>query len=308
MALLSITACAVAAQDFVAKRILYVNSYHLGFAGSDPITRGIKRVLEAHRVELRIIYLDTKRNPSEDFIKAAALKAKAVIEAFQPDAVIASDDNASKYLIMPYYKDADLPFVFCGVNWDASVYGFPYQNVTGMIEVALVPEILKHLKKYAKGDRIGFIAGDRLSEHKNLRYYMQRFNIDFQSIYFAKTFDEWKQGFLDLQDEVDMVIMTNHVGMPDWDDEQARAFVETYTTIPVGTEHSWEMPYALVGVAKDFEEMGIWSAHAALKILAGVPPSKIPITANKKGQLFFNVRIANKLGITSVPPLAKVIR
>ena len=296
-----------AAQDYAGKRILYVNSYHLGYAGSDPITRGIESVLDDTAVELRIIYMNTKRNPSEQFIKNEALKIKAVIEDFEPDLVIASDDNASKYLIKPYYKDADLPFVFCGVNWDASVYGFPYTNVTGMIEVALVQEILRQLKKYSKGDRIGFIAGDRLSERKNLKYYVERFHIQFDKIYFAKTFDEWKQAFLNLQREVDMIMMTSHVGISQWDDQQAMDFVYNHTKIPVGTEHEWEMPLALVGVIKDFEEMGVWSAHAALKILDGIPPNRIPITANKKGKLLFNMRIAKRLGITSAPPLAEIV-
>lgn len=299
---------AASAQNYEGKKILYVNSYHIGFEGSDPITEGIQTVLEKYRVDLRIIYMDTKRNHSEEFSKSAALKAKAVIEEFRPDVVIASDDNASKYLIMPYYKEADLPFVFCGVNWDASVYGFPYKNVTGMIEVALVSEILKHLKKYAKGERIGFIAGDTLSERKNLEYYIKRFDIPFAQIYLAKTFDEWKQSYLKLQSEVDMALMTSHVGIADWNDREARAFAESHVKIPIGTEHRWSMPFALVGVAKDFNEMGVWSAHAALKILDGVPPSKIPMTANKKGQLLFNARMADRLGITSIPPLAETLR
>lgn len=300
--------CAAAmAQDYMGKKILYVNSYHLGYAGSDPTMRGIEKVVEKSGAKLRIIYMDTKRNPSEDYIKDAALKAKAVIEQFQPDVVIASDDNASKYLIKPFYKDAPLPFVFCGVNWDASIYGFPYKNVTGMVEVALVEEILRQLRKYAKGNRIGFIAGDRLSEHKNLKYYIERFNIEFSRIYFANSFEQWKRAFLSLQEEVDMVMMTNHVGISDWNDQQATAFVNSHTKIPVGTEHEWEIPLALVGVVKDFEEMGIWSAHAALKILDGIPPSRIPITANKKGKLLFNIRIAKRLGITSAPPLARIV-
>ena len=65
-----------------------------------------------------IFRMDTKRNTDEEFKKTAALKAKAEIEASKPDVVIAADDNASKYLIQPYFKDASLPFVFCGVNWD----------------------------------------------------------------------------------------------------------------------------------------------------------------------------------------------
>ncbi len=296
------------AQDYAGKKILYVNSYHVGFEGSDPIADGIQTVLEKTKVDLKVIYMDTKRNSSDEFSRAAALKAKAVIDEFRPDVVIASDDNASKYLIMPYYRDADLPFVFCGVNWNASVYGFPYKNVTGMIEVALVSEILKHLKKYAKGERIGFIAGDTLSERKNLEYYSKRFGINFTKIYLAKTFAEWKQGYLQLQSEVDMVLMTSHVGIPDWNDQEARIFSESHVRIPIGTEHRWSMPFALVGVAKDFNEMGVWSAHAALKILDGVPPSKIPMTANKNGQLLFNMRMASRLGITDVPLLAEILR
>lgn len=295
-------------QSYEGKKILYINSYHIGYEGSDPITESIEKVLKNYPIELKIIYMDTKRNPSEDFSKAAALQARATIESFRPDVVIASDDNASKYLIMPYYKDAELPFVFCGVNWDASVYGFPYKNVTGMIEVALVSEILRHLKKYAKGERIGFIAGESLSERKNLEYYIKRFNIQFSRIYFATTFDEWKQSYLKLQDEVDMALMTSHVGIAGWDDEQARAFAEQRVKIPIGTEHRWSIPFALVSVAKDFEEMGTWSARAALKILDGVPPSRIPITANKKGQLIFNARMAERLGIDGIPALAEIVR
>lgn len=292
------------ASECTDRKVLYINSYHKGYEGSDPIMHGVQTVLDAHNVEHRTIYMDTKRNPDPEFNKAAALKAKAVIEAYKPCVVIASDDNASKYLIMPYYKDAALPFIFCGVNWDASVYGFPYKNVTGMIEVALVPEILRHLKRYAKGEKLGFIGGDRLSERKNLQYYIKRFELKFSKIVFAKTFDEWKQGFRELQDEVDMIMMVSHAGIINWDDAEAKAFVEAVTKVPAGTEHAWEMPLALVGVTKDFEEMGVWAAHAALKVLDGTPPSRIPITANKRGQLLFNPRIAAKLGINDAPPLA----
>ncbi|MDY6951560.1 MAG: hypothetical protein SWE60_08615, partial [Thermodesulfobacteriota bacterium] len=98
-------------------KILYVDSYHQGYPWSDGITEGIQEVLQGKDVELKIIRMDTKRHTSEGFKREAASKAKALIEDFKPDVVIASDDNASKYLIMPYYRDASLPFVFCGVNW-----------------------------------------------------------------------------------------------------------------------------------------------------------------------------------------------
>lgn len=102
--------------------------------------------------------MDTKRNKSDDFIKEVALKAKNIIETFKPDVVIAADDNASKYLIEPYYKNASLPFVFCGVNWDASVYGYPYRNVTGMVEVAGAKKLVDLLKDFVKGGKVGLLA------------------------------------------------------------------------------------------------------------------------------------------------------
>jgi len=79
--------------------------------------------------------MDTKRNKNIDFIKAQALKAKNLIEKVKPDIVLTSDDNAAKFLIVPYFKDSKIPFIFSGVNWTAEKYGFPFKNVTGMIEV-----------------------------------------------------------------------------------------------------------------------------------------------------------------------------
>ena len=121
---------------FSQDRILYVDSYHAGYAWSDGVTEGIQKVLKDADVKLEIYRMDTKRNTSEAFKRKAALDAKALIESFKPNVVIASDDNASKYLIQPYFKNARLPFVFCGVNNSGDAYEYPYKNVTGMIEVS----------------------------------------------------------------------------------------------------------------------------------------------------------------------------
>jgi ABC-type uncharacterized transport system substrate-binding protein len=55
------------------------------------------------------------------------------------------------------------------------------------------------------------------------------------------------------------------------------------------------------------EEQGRWAARAALKILDGVQPSRIPLTYNKEGQLYFNTKIAVRLGIKAAPPLAQLV-
>jgi hypothetical protein len=103
------------------KKVLLVDSYHEGYAWSDGEVAGAKSVFK-DTVDLKVVRMDTKRNPSADAKKQAGEKVKAEIEAFKPDAVIVLDDNSVKYVTVPFYKDSPLPFVFAGVNWDASSY------------------------------------------------------------------------------------------------------------------------------------------------------------------------------------------
>jgi ABC-type uncharacterized transport system substrate-binding protein len=283
-------------KSYHGKKVLYVDSYHQGYAWSDGITRGVKSTLEGTGVQLKIIRMDTKRNKDDGFKKQAALQAKAVIEEFRPDVVIASDDNASKFLIMPYFKDAKLPFVFCGVNWDAAVYGFPYKNVTGMVEVNDVVGLIKQLKQFARGDRVGFIAGDTLTNRKEVEYYKKIFNLDVTP-YYANGFDDWKKGFTDIQNKVDVLIVYNYVAIIGWDRAEAEKFVLENTKIPTGTMQEGPMPYALIGFLKVAEEQGSWSAKTALKILDGAAPSSISITRNEQGELVLNIKLAKKMGI-----------
>ncbi|MEE9356270.1 MAG: hypothetical protein V3U75_11825, partial [Methylococcaceae bacterium] len=137
----------VQAENSIAKKILFVDSYHQGYSASSHILSGVKQALTGHNIDFKLIEMDSKRNPDPADIKAAALKAKAMIDKYKPNVLIACDDNAAKYLIEPFYKNSDLPIVFCGINWNASIYGFPFRNMTGIVEVALVSEIIRHLKK-----------------------------------------------------------------------------------------------------------------------------------------------------------------
>jgi ABC-type uncharacterized transport system substrate-binding protein len=278
------------------KKVLFIDSYHKGYAWSDGVTNGVKSVIDGKHITLKIVRMDTKRHPSEDFKKEAALKLKDVVENFKPDVVIASDDNASKYLIVPYFKGSDLPFVFCGVNWDASGYGFPTSNVTGMIEVTPVPQLLEQLKPYAKGDRVGFLGPDILTARKEAENYKKIFGITVRE-YYAKNFDDWKKGFKELQKSVDILLLASDGGLYSDKASEMKSFVEANTTVPTGASYDFMAPYVLLDFAKVAEEQGSWAAHAALKILDGTSPADIPVVKNKEGKLIINMRIAKALGV-----------
>ena len=194
VAIVSVGSLAVLRPLSSSKKVLFIDSYHQGYAWSDGITAGIQNTLAGSGVDLRIHRMDTKRNGSEAFKKQAALTAKAVIDEYQPDVVIAADDNASKYLIVPYYRGGDLPFVFAGVNWDASVYGFPANNVTGMVEVSRPNELMDILRTFSGGAVIGSLTGDTATSRKENEYYTSQFGIRFDEEVYVKTFDQWETG------------------------------------------------------------------------------------------------------------------
>lgn len=287
--------------EFKGKKVLYIDSYHEGYAWSDGITQGIEETLEGTGVELKIHRMDTKRNIDEDFKEEAAKLAKEEIEDFEPDVVITSDDNAFRYLVMPYYRDADLPFVFNGLNWDASVYEAPYSNTAGMVEVSLTMELIEKLKKYANGSRVGYLSADVLTERKNAEYYDQLFDLEFDEAYFVSTMEEWESAYSNLQTEVDVVIFENNAGITDWDEDRAESYALKNIKVPVGTTNPWIMQSSLMGLTKIPNEQGEWAAEAALDILSGISVSEIGLVQNKRGELILNLNIAEELGIIFEP-------
>jgi ABC-type uncharacterized transport system substrate-binding protein len=283
-------------RSYDGKKVLFVDSYHEGYAWSDGITKGIKIKMKDTGVQLKVFRMDTKRNSGDEFKKEAAKKAISVIKEFKPDVVIAADDNASKFLIKPYYKDAELPFVFCGVNWDAKVYGYPYKNVTGMVEVAPIPILIEQMELYAKGKRIGFIGPDIITAKKEAVNYRKVFGLKIVE-YYAKDFQDWKKGFKQLQSEVDMLMIASDGGLYDDYAKEYEEFVIRNSKIPTGTCYDFMAHVALIGVVKIAEEQGMWAAGAALRILDGTPPSEIEIVENRRAKLFINKKIGDSMGV-----------
>ncbi len=284
------------AKSYEGKKILFIDSYHEGYEWSDGILRGVQEGLKGSGIDLKVVRMDTKRNGSQEFKKEAGNKVKKEIDDFKPDVVIAADDNASQFVIVPYLKDTDLPVVFCGVNWDASGYGFPCKNVTGMVEVTEIDALGRLFKGISKGDRIGFIADDTETNRKEVENYKKVYNLDLVT-YFAKTFDDFKKGYVEIQDKVDSVIFYGWAAIQGWNASEAADFVLSNTKIPSGSFQEEVMPYVTIGYLKVPEEQGEWSAATALKILDGAKPMDIPIDRNKKGKLMLNAKIAEKAGI-----------
>ena len=288
-------------------RCLYVSSYHAGYEWNDGIERGLESVLQG-KCEIKKFYMDGKRHLEDDFAKAKALEAKELIDTWKPDVVIAADDNASKFLIMPYFKNAAIPVVFCGLNWTAEPYGYPYRNATGMIEVGPIEPLQAEVRAMVKNVRRGvFLSVDESTQHKEFARLEELYKRDGIKMTFTivRTMAEWEAGFTAAQTQADFVLIGNNAGITSWDNDRARRYVYEHARRFTVAYFEWMAPYAMLTMAKISDEQGEWSGKAALLILNGTSPSKIPIVANRRWNMFANPRLLKKGGYQLSPEILR---
>ena len=288
-------------------RCLYVSSYHVGYEWNDGIEQGLESVLHG-KCEIKKFYMDSKRHLDNDFAKAKALEAKTLVDSWKPDVIIAADDTVSKFLIMPYFKNAAVPVVFCGVNWTVEPYGYPYSNTTGMIEVGPIEPLQNELRTAVRNVRRGvFLSASDLTQHKEfdeIQKMYKRLGIE-MTFTMVRTMDEWEAGFTAAQKQSDFLLIGNNAGIIGWDNERARHYVHMHARRFSVAYHEWMAPYAMLTMAKIPAEQGEWSGKAAVLILDGTPPSKIPIVANRRWNMFVNPPLLKKGGFRLSPEILR---
>lgn len=277
------------------KRCLIVASYHNDFPGQKLKVDGARDLLKNH-CHIKQFDMDTKRHPDEVFGKQKALEAKELINTWKPDVVLAIDDNASRYLVKPHFKDSSVPFVFSGVDWTVKEYGYPYSNATGMIEVMPFMHMAKHIKRINPETKRGiFIRPDRYSavkvfNHANTIYRQHGIELIDAVI---TTIDEFERVYLEAQ-SYDFIHFTNNAAIEGWNDERVEQFVLQNTQTLVVSSSSWLLNYSMLTFTQDISEQGSYAAEIAIKILQGHNPSDFPIVPNRKWNIYINKKLIEK--------------
>lgn len=289
------------ASSLNSKKVLYVNSYHEGYLWSDDIEKEVIKNLNSNNleIELKIIRMDTKRNKDIEYIKKAAFKVKKLIDDFKPDIVITSDDNAVKYLLVPYFNNSKIPFVFSGINGSAEAYNLSTSNVTGILEVQLVPEIINTLKAFAKNKKISYLRTDSFSSRKEGKYFEALLNQKIDKRYVTSV-KQWKKEFLELQDSSGIMLLGNSFLLEEFNEvkDELILFVKENAKIPIGSWDKYHKEVSHLTFTTSAAEHGEWSSKTALEILNGKEIKEIKIVKNKKANIYINVTLSQKLGFT----------
>lgn len=275
---------------------VHVASYHEGYPWQDGVVAGLRKTLDG-RCELTQYNLDSKRIRDDAQLRAKAAEIHAEIERRKPDILIVSDDNAAKYLVQPYYRDEKLPVVFCGINWTVAEYGFPYRNVTGMVEIAPLRPMLRWAQQISGGSRVLYVGEDTLSGRKNLeRIEATASAMSLQlGSHLVDNMDDWVAALAD-SEAADFVILGANSGVAGWDHQRAIDAVTGVNGRLTVTNDIWMVAYADLGFVKVPEEQGEWAGQVALAIHDGMPVNMIPIIANVRWDLYQNPGIIKAHG------------
>ena len=280
------------------KKIVYVNSYHRGFPPSDEITAGVLENLPADSFEVIAHFMDTKRNPSEEFIKGRAAELLDSIRFEKPDLLIVSDDNAVKYLVVPNFRDNPIPIVFCGVNWTAEQYDLSGCNITGILELLPVEESILTLKSYYPNMKKLLVLNENTTTSRKtkplLDALLSRIGISVTQK-LVDDFEGWKSAFLEGNGTCDVIYLQTRGAIRNWDHDEALRVIDQHIKVPLVTCEDFMMPYAVFGLTQISKEQGTWAAETAKRILRGENPRDIPISKNQMSTVWINTSLAEKI-------------
>ncbi len=290
-------------------RILYVMSYHSPWRWTDGQLEGFKEGLGDAPAEFRSVALDSKRNSDPVTIAARAEQAAALIDAWQPDLIYTSDDDAQKY-VASRYVNSTTPIVFSGVNNPPQQYGFRNsENVTGVLEHEHFVESVRLLQAIVPGVRKLAVVFDDAPLWKDVQQRMLAKAPELPGIEFVfwdtiRTYDEYKQRMALYPSGADAVAL---IGIFNFKDAVGRnvPYQEvlrwTAENSPLPDLSFWvdRVHYGtLVSVTVSEHEQGLAAGRMARAILVeGTRPATIPMVPTTKGLPVISLARAKRLGI-----------
>ena len=279
-------------------RVLVLQSYDKGYEWTRDVDIGLRRVLDAKlRYRVHTHYMDLKNHPDKNFKRKAALLAHRAVDNWNPDVIIAIDDDAQEYVVKDMVNKKGVNIVFAGINGGIGPYGYDKaRNATGILERKPLLDLrlalmAMHYDSSGKpvgsrvihiGDTSGSVALDNMQ--------MRAFDwapLTLVDSVLASTFDDWKAAITDAAKRADVVLISNYRAIHRQKGELERVSAKEVirwtlanATIPlVGMSGFFVEEGGMFAIGSSGFEQGDVSAKMAIRILDDdVSPSDMPVT------------------------------
>lgn len=290
-------------------KVLVVFSYEPDYLWEVEIREELEKAL-GHRAELTFFYMNTKVDLKNGPTKAA--EAYKLFLSLQPDGVISVDDNAQELFVVPYLKNkTKVPVIFCGVNADPNIYGYPAENVTGILERYHFEETLALNRQLAgKTDRFVLMVNrsplaqlvvNQLEKEKN------NLSAELVAVLQPETLPDALEMAKKYRHQADLLVLltlkgiVDQQGQPVSDAEAISSVAAAFNKPTAATAEFVIRNGVLSGVLASGQEQGEQAALMLSKALRGLPVKDMPVIRNHQGRRMINVTTMKRLGIIPEP-------
>lgn len=292
-------------------RVLYINSYHLGYSWSDSLAEGILSTLEG-KAAVYTEYLDGKRSDYEDY---EAILQKVIALKYSDmdiEAVVTSDDSAFRFV--KEHRDSlfkDLPVVACGINYMTPEMIVESPGTTGVMEgghpldtarlaMGLFPETRQiiFISDYEYGDRADApIASIREALGPGISYLriQQQPDTTLQEVIAQ----------LNAADKASVVLFFGLTFDPRTGEEAYVMEQLVAVGLPIFVFDKRFVHYgALGGIVQDGNRQGVTAAEMVLQLLKGKPVEQVTPVFEPIDERVFDYAQLKQFGLFSNPLLA----
>jgi PAS domain S-box-containing protein len=284
-------------------RVLYLNSYHQGYAWSDDILYGIRSVLDRHPdIEVQVEYQDFKKYEL-DHVRPLLVDLYArKFSTTRFDLILVSDNNAYDFILD--YGDKlfpGVPVVFCGVN-DFHPERVAGRAITGVVENYDVAETLALALRLHPGRSRVVAIGDRSGTGLAILNQVREGAATFGG---RLAFDAWTQFSLEeIRARVRetppdtfyyFIPFYQSVGGRFASAQEVLGIVRAHTDAPMYSSWEFLLGHGIVGGKLiSGRAHGKRAAEMALKLLSGTPLAQLPVIYDAETRYGFDYNELNR--------------
>ena len=288
-----------------SKNVLYINSYHPSFIGTQKVAQGVWEEFSKTNYNLYTEYLDTKRFSSPEHLQKVQEYLNQKYQNKKIDCIITADDHALSILLKD--KSSNLykpPLVFCGINHLDAHPIHERGNITGIREefdpttsFNLIGRMHPHLKTLnivIDSSKTGKLEKKRLE--KSLISFKPSFKIKYIENW---TFKELKETLENLPENEVVFSITMFV------DKEGKskglnkiAQMVKSSNVPIYGGHDVKVGLEIAGGSVvSLYKQGVIAARFAKEILLGKSTKDIPIDRDTSLEFIFDYQLLKKHNI-----------
>lgn len=302
------------------KSVLVLHSYHKDLSWTNSITKGIEKRFQEEKMEITCVYeyMDTKRFFSETHYSnlEKVLKYKYFERKF--DVIITSDDNAFRFLLKRGENlFGNTPVVFCGVNNFRPEDIRDANHFTGVQEDFDFKSTIEVALKLSDGITNVLIISDQTTSGKanleRLKGIIPSFGnkVSFEIVDNCTMEELQKKVAGSAKDTVAVWLhFTADKNGQFFSFEESSELISAKSNVPLFSSWDFHLDHGVVGgMVTSGVQQGYEAGNLALQVLAGTPPSAIPVVSESPNAYMFDYKQMKRfdIPITRLPKGAILI-